>query len=71
MNKWLEILFGLILVIGMILVAWYSAVDSWVLFGKSFNFLNAGWILLKGSIFWFVIMVGLVLILLGISNLKE
>ena len=71
MNKWLEILFGLILVIGMILVAWYSAVDSWVLFGKSFNFLNAGWILLKGSVFWFVMMIGLVLILLGISNLKE
>ena len=71
MNKWLEILFGLILVIGMILIAWYSAVDSWVLFGKSFNFLNAGWILLKGSVFWFVMMIGLVLILLGISNLKE
>ena len=71
MNKWLEILFGLILVIGMILVAWYSAIDSWVLFGKSFNFLNAGWIFLKGSIFWFVMMIGFVLILLGISNLKE
>ena len=71
MNKWLEISIGLILVIGMILVAWYSATYSWTFFGKNLNFLNAGWVFLKGGIFWFVIIVGLVFILLGINDLKE
>ena len=68
MNKWLEILIGLILVIGMILIGFYS--ESWVVFGKSLNFLTPAWIVLKGGIFWFVLMIGLLLIMLGISDLK-
>lgn len=71
MNKWSELLLGLILLIGAILVAWYSSVYSWTLLGKNFNFLNAAWIFLKGGIFWFVVMIGLLFIMLGISDLKD
>jgi hypothetical protein len=68
MNKWAEILIGLILVIVAILVAFYS--QDWTVFGKSFNFWNSAWIFLKGGIFWFVVMIGVLFILLGISDLK-
>lgn len=71
MNKWFEILFGLILFIGMILVAWASIAYSWTIFGKSLNLLHAGWILLKGTIFWMVLLIGLLFIILGISDLKD
>ena len=68
MNKWSEILIGLILIIGAILVAFYS--QNWIILGKSFNFWHAGWEFLKGGIFWFVAMVGVLFVLLGISDLK-
>lgn len=66
MNKWLELLLGLILLIGAILVTWYSA--SW---GSFWNFRHAAWEFLKGGVFWLVALVGVLLILLGISDLKE
>jgi len=71
MNKWIELFLGLILVAGSILVAWASSVYNWMLFGKSLNILHAAWILLKGSIFWVVIFIGIMLIILGISDLKN
>tara|TARA_Y100000034_G_scaffold79823_1_gene95789 strand:- start:2181 stop:2396 length:216 start_codon:yes stop_codon:yes gene_type:complete len=71
MNKWFELLFGLILLIGAILIAWYSSVYSWTLLGRDFNFLHSAWIFLKGGIFWFVSLLGLLFIILGISDLKE
>jgi len=67
MNKWLEILLGLILVIGAILFAYYS--QPWV-FGVSWNFWHAAWEFLKGGIIWFVIMIGLLFLMLGISDLR-
>ncbi len=71
MNKWIEILLGLVLLIGAILIAWYSAVYSWVFFGHSFNFLTPAWVFFKGGLFWFVIMIGVLFIMLGISDLKD
>jgi len=71
MNKWTELFLGLILLLGIILVAWFSSVNDWTLFGKSFDFLHPAWILLKGAIFWFVFFVGLLLIILGINDLKD
>lgn len=68
MNKWAEILLGLILVIGIILIAFYS--QNWTVLGKSLNFWNAAWTFLKGGIFWLVFMIGVLFILLGISDLK-
>lgn len=66
MNKWLELLFGLILVIAAILVMWYSN-----LWGSFWNFKHAAWEFLKGGVFWFVLMIGILFIMLGISDLKD
>ena len=74
MNKWSELLLGLILVIGAVLIAFASAGyitgNSWVFWGRSFNFLTPAWDFFKGGLFWFVVMIGALLILLGISDLK-
>ncbi|NCN99445.1 hypothetical protein COU62_04880 [Candidatus Pacearchaeota archaeon CG10_big_fil_rev_8_21_14_0_10_35_219] len=66
MNKWAEILLGLILVIIPILIAWYSPV-WWEGF---WDFRYAAWEFLKGGVFWFIVMIGVLFILLGISDLK-
>lgn len=71
MNKWTELFIGLIFLIGAILLAWFSSVNDWSLFGKSFDFLHAAWIFLKGGIFWLIALIGLFLIILGISDLKD
>ena len=68
MNKWIEIIVGLILIIGAILAAFYS--QNWTVLGKSLNFWNSAWIFLKGGIFWFVVMIGVLFVLLGISDLR-
>ena len=60
MNKWLEILVGLILVV--------AAVYIW-----GMNILGAGtaaFELLKGGILWMIIGIGAIFLLLGISDLK-
>ena len=64
MNKWAELLIGLIFVIGALVVAWYS--QAWGLW----NFWTPAWAVLKGGVFWMVAMVGALFILLGISDLK-
>lgn len=69
MNKWFELLGGLILLIVAIVLAWYS--QTWVFFETSFNFWNPAWVLFKGGVFWGVVMVGLLFIMLGISDLKD
>jgi len=66
MNKWLELILGLILVVGAILVAWYST-----MWGGFWNFRHAAWEFLKGGVFWFVVLIGILFIILGISDLKE
>ncbi len=65
MNKWLEILLGLILVVGAILVAFYSL--GW----GAWNFGTAAWEVLKGGIVWAVIGLGFLFLMLGISDLKD
>ncbi|OIO41218.1 hypothetical protein COU56_05080 [Candidatus Pacearchaeota archaeon CG10_big_fil_rev_8_21_14_0_10_31_9] len=71
MNKWVEILIGLILVLGTILVGWYSHVGSWTLFGLSWDFGSAAWLTLKGVVIWGAFFLGLLFLLLGISDLKN
>ena len=66
MNKWTELLLGLILVVGAVVVAFYSAV--W--FGNAWSFWSAAGVFFKGGLFWAVAMVGVLFILLGISDLK-
>lgn len=61
MNKWAELLLGLILIIAPIYV--------W-----GMNYLDLGTsalLFLKGGLVWFVIMIGLLFLLLGISDLKD
>ncbi|HLC78003.1 MAG TPA: hypothetical protein VJH92_02670 [Candidatus Nanoarchaeia archaeon] len=71
MNKWSELFLGMILLIGVIVLAWASSAYNWVLFGKSFNFLSSAWIVLKGGLFWMIFFVGLLFIILGITDLKD
>lgn len=71
MNKWVELILGLLILAALIIVAWASSAYSWTLFGKSFNFLSAAWTVLKGAVFWFVAFVAALLILLGINDLRE
>ena len=61
MNKWAEILIGLILIIAVV-YAWMT--NIW-------GFGTAALDFLKGGIIWFIIMIGLLLLILGISDLKE
>ncbi len=71
MNKWSELILGLILLIGIIVIGWLSSTYNWALFGKDLDFLHAAWIVLKGAVFWAILFVGLLLIILGISNMKD
>ncbi|MEM3405456.1 MAG: hypothetical protein QW117_00570 [Candidatus Pacearchaeota archaeon] len=66
MNKWLELLIGLILLVGAIIFAFNSA--NW---GAFWNFKHAAWEFFKGGLIWFVILIGVLFIILGISDLKE
>ena len=61
MNKWVEILLGLILIIASV-YAWM--VNIW-------DFGDAALTFLKGGIVWLVILIGLLFLMLGISDLKE
>jgi hypothetical protein len=60
MNKWLELLVGLILVVVPIILATVTWPSWW----------TSSWEVLKGGIFWAVVGVGALFILLGISDLK-
>jgi len=71
MNKWFELILGLVLLIIVILVGWASSAYSWTWLGKDLDFLHAAWIFLKGGIFWLVTIIAFLLIILGINDLKE
>ncbi len=64
MNKWSELLIGLVLIVGSIIVAWYS--QNW----GTWNFWIAAGEFFKGGIFWFIMVIGAIFVLLGISSLK-
>lgn len=61
----MELLLGLILVIVPLYVAFYS--QTWGIW----NFWTAAGEFFKGGLFWFIVMIGVLFILLGISDLKE
>ncbi len=63
MNKWLEILLGLVLVAGTVYGIWgFQVTAGWATAAVEF---------LKGGIVWFVIMIGLLFLMLGISDLRD
>ena len=61
MNKWIELLVGLILVIASV-YAWMTNI---------YGFGTAAIEFLKGGIIWMIILIGLLFLMLGISDLKE
>jgi hypothetical protein len=62
MNKWSELVLGLILLVGIIALVFPGMpLESW---GTS------ALILLKGGLAWIIALVGLILIVLGISEIK-
>jgi len=65
MNKWLEILLGLVLVIVPIVLAFT------LLTSGRWDFLHPAWTVLKGMVFWMIVGVGALFILLGLSDLRE
>ena len=65
MNKWLEIVLGLILIIIAVLIwAFTLGLGFW-------DFGSAAWEFLKGGIVWLIIILGLLFLMLGISDLRE
>ncbi len=65
MNKWGEIIIGAILLVSGIIIGYFTL-------GKGFwDFGLAAWELLKGGIIWIIISLGILLIILGISDLKN
>jgi hypothetical protein len=66
MNKWLEILLGIILIIAVSVFASYST--HW---GSFWNFRHAAWEFFKGGLSWAIIGVGVLLIILGISDINN
>ncbi|MCK5615918.1 hypothetical protein KAR91_79375 [Candidatus Pacearchaeota archaeon] len=61
MNKWTELLIGLVFVV---LAVYVSGMNLW-------GFGAAALVVLKGGIVWGVLMIGLLFVMLGISDLKE
>ena len=66
MNRWIELLVGLFILIGTILFTFHSGT-----FPNFWNFREAAWEFLKGGIVWAFVLFGMALILLGIKELKE
>lgn len=64
MNKWIELLVGLVLLVGAIIFAFYS--QNWGVW----NFWTPAWDFLKGGLVWMVLLIGALFVLLGISDLK-
>lgn len=61
MNKWAELFMGLLLII--------VAVYFWGM--NIFGMGTAALEFLKGGVIWFIIMIGILFIMLGISDIKE
>ena len=66
MNKWTELLIGLVLLLGIILLAWFSS--NW---GSLWDFKHAAWEFLKGGFVWFIAIIGLIFIILGLNDLRS
>jgi hypothetical protein len=63
MNKWFELIFGLILLAGTIALIFPGMpLESW---GTS------ALMILKGGLVWIVALIGLILIILGINEIKD
>lgn len=62
MNKWVEILVGLILVIGAVFLVFGGLTPTWK---------EATLVVIKGGLVWGIFFLGLLFLMLGISDLKN
>jgi len=62
MNKWTEIAVGLILVLIAVIGVFGAYTPTWA---------AATWVVLKGGIVWMIFFIGLLFLLLGISDLRN
>ena len=61
----MSLIVGLLLIIGGILIWSFTL-------GKGFwDFGNAAWVFFKGGVLWLLLMIGVVFIVMGISDIKE
>ena len=65
MNKWLEILLGLVLINISMYVVFSSA--GW----GFWSFRSAAWAFFKGGLIWAILFGGILFVILGISDLKD
>lgn len=65
MNKWSELFVGLLFIIVPIVVAFYS--QTW----GAWNFWTAAGEFFKGGLFWVLVMIGVLFVLLGLSDLRQ
>jgi len=70
MNKWAELLLGLILVIMPIIIAYYTNPGQALANGFTDSIWSAAGTVFWGGLFWAIVGVGALFILLGISDLK-
>jgi hypothetical protein len=61
MNKWLELLIGLVCII---IAVYLWGMNTWGLGQAALTFF-------KGGLIWFIILIGLLFLILGISDIKE
>ena len=61
MNKWVELLLGLVLVVIPIVLSTLVWENWW----------SAALVFLQGAVFWFLVGVGVLFILLAIADLKD
>ncbi len=66
MNKWFEIVFGLVL-LNLSVYLWVAS-SGW---GAFWNFGSAAWTMLKGGFLWIILFAGILFVILGISDMKD
>ena len=66
MNRWLEILLGVVIIAVIFAFTWSS--PAW---GSFWNFRHAAWEFLKGGFVWGILMIGILLVIVGISDFKS
>ncbi len=64
MNKWIELIIGLLLILIAIIISLITLGHPIADFG------TAAWEFLKGGIIWLIGILGILFVLLGISDLK-
>lgn len=61
MNKWIQILTGLVLLVAVIIIAGFNI----------WSFGSAALVVLKGGVIWMFALLGLLFLLIGINELRE